>query len=300
MRLGVRFKMARIGLTIIFLGVYMYYCGECAAEVKNVGCPLSVYKEEITDEAELKLALENLADDGIEWNCHEAMYFLYLQRDEIQNFLVVNAPTLDWQGQEAVLRILCEVPNFIPDEKFVRLIFERLHDQRELFLTAHHSTHYDFIEYLQIHSKKFADLLASQIYSDNVFVQWAVTHILAEADLFEQYRDRYTQKVIAQIITNFRSDNISYNATYTARICLLVGEPCLPALRKEMIEGDAQSKKLASLIREVIVNKSSRARGDINMIGSITSTYLRGSLCPLSRILIPRKPRFLKKEGSRV
>lgn len=245
---------------------------------------------------ELRLALDNLADDDRDWNCHEAMYFLYLQRDEIKDFLMMNAPALAWQGQEAVLRILCEVSSFVPDEKFARLMLERLHDQRELGLRPHHSTHYDFIMYLQLHAERFAELLASQISSDSLFVQWVATHILSEANLLDQYRDRYTQEVIARVVSNLSNDDVSYNGAFAVRICLVLGEQCLPVLQKALADGDSQSKRLASLLVEVIVTKSDRARGDINVICPIESSVMKQGYRPLSEILIHRTPSFLEKK----
>ena len=246
--------------------------------------------------AELRLALDNLADDDKDWNCHEAMYFLYLQCDEIKDFLMMNAPALDWQGQEAVLRILCEANSFIPDERFARLVLERLHDQRELGLRPHHSTHYDFIMYLQLHTERFAELLASQVSSDSLFVQWVATHILSEANLLDQYRDRYTQEVIARVVTNLSNDDVSYNSAFAVRICLVLGKQCLPALQRALADGDSQSKRLASLLVEVIATKSDRARGDINVICPIKSSHLQRGFRPLSEVLVRRKPSFLDRK----
>ena len=245
-------------------------------------------------ERELDLALQNLADDEVKWNCHQAMYYLYERRAQIKDTLVSRLDGLDWQGQEAVMRILCETASFEPDARFVNLVFSRLHSGSELDLGPHHSTHYDFIIYLTSHARPFSREIGMQVRSKDLVVQWAATYILAKAQLLGGCESYDSQAMMSDILANLKDDRVCFNAAYTVRICLLLGSRCLPALRDIMKGGDNQSYQLARLLIDAIAKRSKNAVEQINAVCPVESGFMSRGLMPLPEIIGHPEPRFLK------
>ncbi|MFA5363358.1 MAG: hypothetical protein WC335_09025 [Candidatus Omnitrophota bacterium] len=206
-------------------------------------------EQSIAISEDVRKALDNLKDDNLTMNCAEATKYLYRQKEKIVDILVNALPSLDWQGQDVVLKILTEIKTYTPNESVIRLMLERIKDERSPNIRDSHDIyHYDYIPYIGKYAGNFKPLLKSYIKVDNIRQLWAVTHILAKNKILDEMKASYSPEVMDFVIKNLRDDNIEMNASYSARILFLIGKDSIPFLKKEIEQGDAQSKGIAEVL----------------------------------------------------
>ncbi|MBF0478283.1 MAG: hypothetical protein HQL26_02260 [Candidatus Omnitrophica bacterium] len=232
----------------IVIGLILFLCFQIAI-VKaepNISIPEDIFK-----------ALDNLKDDNLQLNCTEAALYLYDRREKIVDILINVLPKLDWQGQDVILKILTETETYSPNEYIIKLMLERIKDERSPNIrNAHDIYHYDYIPYIRKYAKQFKDELRTYIKIGNIRQLWVVTHILVKENIFDEISDAYSPKLMNFVIKNLRDDNIDMNASYSARICFLIGKNSLPYLKQEVKDGDAQSKEIAkTLVRYISENR---------------------------------------------
>lgn len=144
---------------------------------------------------DVRKALDNLKNDDLKMNCVEATKYLYERREKIVDILVNSLPDLDWQGQDVVLKMLTETESYSPDESVIKLMLERIKDERSPNIRDSHDIyHYDYIPYIGKYAPKFKDVLKFYIKTGNVRQLWAVTHILAKAKILDEMKESYSLK----------------------------------------------------------------------------------------------------------
>jgi hypothetical protein len=207
--------------------------------------------------ADIQMALDNLKDDNFKMNCVEAAKYLYERREDIMDILSSSLPTLDWQGQNVVLKILTETKSFKPDKEFIKLMLEQINDGGRAEITnSHDMWDYDYILYLEDYTDEFKDLFKSYIKSDNIKQLWVVTRLFSKSNLLNEMKNRYTPEVMNFVVTNLRNDDIPNNAAYASRICFMLGKGSVPYLEKETQLGDSQSKQIAKIVLRLIAEET--------------------------------------------
>jgi len=231
--------------------------------------------------------LRDLQDDNTPWNCSQAMAYLYDQRDSLADKIRMAIPTSDWQGQLALIRILCETKSFQPDDDFLGLVVDKLCEGRTLFLAAHYSTKHELAAYL-IHCginrpEKLTALLKPKIPHADLESLWLIAHILDRLGTLQEVADSFTPEVLVYVISNLRDDSAPYNATFAVRTCLLLREKVVPNLIAESEQGDGQSRKLSSLLLSAM-GGNGQALGEINSLCPLGSPHLKRGIQPLPDI----------------
>lgn len=218
-------------------------------------CPFVLADDSIPKD--IQKSFNNLQDDNLERNCIEATRYLYERREGIVDILRDVLPELDWQSQDVVLKILTETEAYRPDEGFVKIMLERIKDNRSPMIREMHDIwHYDYILYLEDYVKELKDLLKTYIKSGNARQLWAITYLFSKKKILNEMEQCYTLEVMDFVIVSLRDDNIEDNQLYASRICLLIGEKSIPFLKKELKTGDNQSKPIAKAIINTMLRKN--------------------------------------------
>ena len=76
--------------------------------------------------AEVRSAFKNLRSDHIKHNCGHAMAWLFAHRDALRDQMLQELYVTDPQGRDALLFVLFNTESFVPDDRFRRLVIDRL------------------------------------------------------------------------------------------------------------------------------------------------------------------------------
>lgn len=288
----------------LVIGIILPIIFGCASEKKS-GQSLTIPPVPVPEISELDrenaiIAIENLKDDSTKWNCHDAMRYLYLRREQLTPILIENLNYPDSQVQQALIRTLCETETFKPDESFIRRILDQLENQFTLDLQAHHSIKYDFIGYLAFKSSEFHDVIASYLNKKDIFIVYAVTHSLNAGGMLNEHLSEYNKEVMSFITGNLLKTDIPYGKSYSVRICFMLGDHSVPYLRQFIKDYAVDKNDLPELVLRQIVEPDKKWLDKIREHGCIIeSYYLRKSpeypygFVPLSDVLSKRSPHFL-------
>jgi hypothetical protein len=69
---------------------------------------------------EVRRKFLDLRDDKVPHNCERATEWLFPQRERLKDDLVDELYKTDWQGRDAICRILFKTSSFVPDDRFTR------------------------------------------------------------------------------------------------------------------------------------------------------------------------------------
>lgn len=288
----------------LLIAFFLFIIPGCATEKKNEQTtnhsPVSVVEISELDRENAIIAIENLKDDSTKWNCHDAMRYLYLRREQLTPIIVKNLDYPDSQVKQALLRILCETETFKPDESFIRRVLAQLENPFTLDIMAHHSIKYDFIGYLAYKSPEFHNVIASYLNKKDILIVYAITYSLNSGGMLNEHLSEYNQEVMSFITSNLLKTDIPYGKSYAVRICFMLGDYSVPYLR-ELVKDEAIDKNaLTELVLRQIVEPDKKWLDKIREQDCVLeSYYLRKSpeypngFVPLSDVLSRRKPHFL-------
>src|ERR1700736_4413881 len=79
---------------------------------------------------QIRQAFLDLREDQIKYNCSRATYWLYKHRDSLRDQVLDELyRTNDPQARDALLLVLFNTTSFNPDERFARLVVQRLREE---------------------------------------------------------------------------------------------------------------------------------------------------------------------------
>jgi hypothetical protein len=210
---------------------------------------------------EVTRALAGLRNDQQKHNCGDAISLLYPRREELKDALVDELYRTDPQGVSSILFILFNTKSFTPDERFIRLMMQRLpphqsHDVNyagtcDLPLSPRgpdgkRSEIVDRWEYVDAHFDLFEPVLTAQISTTkDSWMLWATAWLYKKRGIFETKVDLFTPDVLAVAAANLANDQVPWNASGAIRLFLIMGERSVPALRAATRASDAQARYFA-------------------------------------------------------
>jgi hypothetical protein len=233
-------------------------------------------------DAEVNSAFKNLRSDHIKHNCGHAMAWLYAHRDALKDQMVQELYVTDPQGRDALLFVLFNTESFVPDDRFRRLVIDRLAREDEdvgngdiedfthgLPLGQYRgnglSAHWTAWDYIDGHFSFFAPLLQDVISkSDSMFAVWGSTWLLAKHRTLNKNLSLFTSAVMERIAVNLKNDNIRYNAGQAVRVFLLIGRTGIPTLQSSAKSSDNQMASLSRALIDAILYGKHEAFGYMN------------------------------------
>jgi hypothetical protein len=236
--------------------------------------------------AEVRSAFKNLRSDHIKHNCGHAMAWLFAHREALKDQMLQELYVTDPQGRDALLIVLFKTESFVPDDRFRRLVVDRLTredkdvrradiedftggllgDRRDEWFSAH----WRAWTYIDDHFSEFEPLLCDLISkSDDMFAVWGATWIVAKYRKLDENRSLFSDAVMERIVGNLKNDHIPYNASQAVRVFLLLGKYSIPTLQHSARSSDNQQASLSRALIDAILHGKHEAFGYINAEANI-------------------------------
>jgi hypothetical protein len=246
--------------------------------------------------AEVRSAFKNLRSDHIKHNCGRAMAWLFAHRDALKDQMLQELYVTDPQGHDALLIVLFKTDSFVPDDRFRRLVIDRLtredkdvrkgdiedftggllEDRRDGGIF---SAHWRAWTYIDDHFSEFEPLLRDVISkSDNMFAVWGATWLLAEHGELNKNLGLFSRSVMERIDSNLINDRIRFNASQAVRVFLLLGKYGIPTLQRSAGSSDNQQASLSRALIDAILHGKHEAFGYINAEANINRTPTKEAL----------------------
>ncbi len=238
---------------------------------------------------EVRRAFANIRSDENPNNGCEAAAWLYRHRATLKDQLLAEMYRSDRQGRDALLIVLFRTESFVPDPRFVRFVVTRLAEQNKYVgnndlnapaageLQDDHTegAHHLAWKFIEGHLDLFEPLLLEQIgRTADLWVVWSTAWVWKKRGLLERRTAVFTPEVLARIAANLRNDNTEFNASWAARLFLLLGNQGLPALRTAATSTDAQQSSLAKALIDAITKGNRRAFGYLSSkVGLAVAPY---------------------------
>jgi hypothetical protein len=232
--------------------------------------------------AEVRSAFKNLRSDHIKHNCGHALAWLYAHREALKDQMLQELYVTDPQGRDALLLVLFNTESFVPDDRFRRLVIDRLTREdtevkngivedftgglpignRE---SVGLSAHWGAWDYIDRHFSEFEPLLKALISdSTSMFAVWGSTWLLAKHHELNKNLSLFSQTVLERIANNLKNDNIPYNAGQAVRVFLLLGRTGIPVLQSCARSSDNQMASLSQALIDAILYGKHEAFGYMN------------------------------------
>lgn len=210
------------------------------------------------------------------------MAWLFAHRDALRDQMLQELYVTDPQGRDALLFVLFNTESFVPDDRFRRLVIDRLtredNDVRngdiEDFTKglpivndrgSGLSAHWMAWDYIDRHFSEFEPLLKDLIsQSDRMFAVWGSTWLLAKHRELTKNLSLFSPAVMERVAANLKNDDIDYNAGQAVRVFLLLGKHCIPTLQSSATSSDNQKASLSRALIDAILYGKREAFGYMN------------------------------------
>ena len=225
-------------------------------------------------ESELRQAFVDIRDDHVRYNCCRATYWLYINREKLRNQILEELyRTNDAQARDALLSVLLLSDTYNPDERFARLLLQRLRTgDPNLYVSLPEDAPAD--AKAQLENDKFGDpvwlfinahyaffepFLKAEIASSDcgMFELWATAWLMKKRGVLSENDHLFTEDVLRRAADHLKDDKQGYNASQAARLFLLFPKKSLPVLARLTESTDIQQRSLARALIDAI-NKGSR------------------------------------------
>jgi hypothetical protein len=231
---------------------------------------------------EVRSAFKNLRSDHIKHNCGHAMAWLYAHREALKDQMLQELYLTDPQGRDALLLVLFNTESFVPDDRFRRLVIERLiNEDTEVgngdiedftgglpiaqYRGKGLSAHWTAWNYIDRHFSEFEPLVQELISKSNsMFAVWGSAWLLAKHHELNKNLSLFSQTVLERIAENLKNDNIPYNAGQAVRVFLLLGRTGIPTLQNCARSSDNQMASLSRALIDAILYGKHEAFGYMN------------------------------------
>jgi hypothetical protein len=232
--------------------------------------------------AEVRAAFKNLRSDHIKHNCGHAVAWLFAHRDALRDQMLQELYVTDPQGRDALLFVLFNTESFVPDDRFRRLVSDRLtredndvrngdiEDLTKGFPIGNReglglSAHWAAWDYIDHHFSGFEPILKDLISeSDRMFVVWGSTWLLAKHRELIKSLSLFSPAVMERVAANLKNDAIKYNAGQAVRVFLLLGKHCISTLQSSATSSDNQMASLSRALIDAILYGKHEAFGYMN------------------------------------
>ena len=246
----------------------------------------------------VRQAFVDLKEDNIRYNCARATYWLYKHRDALRDQILTELyRTTDPQERDSLLLVLFETKTFQPNERFARLVAQRLREEDtrvpnlrfvlpsvdddgnvpdDLLSIAHRTAWY----YIDHHYELFEPILKSEIGQTNDMWQlWGIAWMMKLKGTLNDNAALFTPAAFRVAAENLKDDDKEYNASEAARFFLLLPDQGLPVLQEITQSSDPQENSLARELVDAITTGSRDAYGRINAQCDLTRG-LMGVIAP--------------------
>ena len=240
-------------------------------------------------ESEVRQAFVDIRDDHVRNNCCRATYWLYINREKLQKQILEELyRTNDAQARDALLSVLVFTDNYNPDERFARLLLQRLHTgDPKLYIGLPADAPPDAMAkftrnggdpvwvFIDAHYAFFEPLLKSEISSPDsgMFELWAIAWLMKKRGVLAENNELFTEDVLRRAGAHLKDDSADYNASQAARLFLIFPKKSLPVLAELTESTDIQQRSLARALIDAI------SKGSRDAFGFICTT------CTLSYVL---------------
>jgi hypothetical protein len=229
---------------------------------------------------EIRRAFTEIRSDDEPYNACAATMWLYVHREKLKDQLMAELYKTDRQGRDAILLVLYSTESFVPDQRFARFIMFRLGEHDKYVALGDiasgdgsRAAHISVWNFIEKHLALFEPLLVNQIDANgDLRAIWATAWLMKKRGIFSKYARRFTPEVLATAVANLRNDTEEYNASWAARLFLLLGDQSLPALREAANSQDTQQKNFARALIDAISKGSRRAVGYLGLRVDLMTT----------------------------
>ena len=218
--------------------------------------------------SEVRRAFANIRSDDIPGNACLALRWLGEHREQLKDQLLTELYKTDRQGRDAILIVLCGTASFVPDQRFAQFLMLRLgeHDKYVELHSLPDAAHIYAWDFVEKNFRLFEPLLVNQIDpKGDLRTIWATAWLMKKRGIFSMNARLFTPAVLAKAVANLRNDEVEYNASWAARLFLLLGDQGLPALREGASSRDSQQKYLCRALIDAISAGSRRAFGYLSL-----------------------------------
>lgn len=218
--------------------------------------------------SEVRRAFANIRSDDIPGNACVAFRWLDEHKEQLNDQLLTELYKTDRQGRDAILIVLYHTASFVPDQRFAQFLMFRLgeHDKYVALHALPGAAHIDAWDFIEKNFGLFEPLLVNQIGPEgDLRTIWATAWLMKKKGIFSMNARLFTPAVLAKAVANLRNDEVEYNASWAARLFLLLGDQGLPALREGASSHDSQQKYLCRALIDAISAGSRRAFGYLSL-----------------------------------
>jgi hypothetical protein len=230
------------------------------------------------NQSEVRQAFVDIRDDHVRNNCCRATYWLYINREKLRNQILEELyRTNDAQARDALLSVLLLWDTYNPDERFARLLLQRLHtgdpklfvglpkDAPEDAKAKFNSKGDPVWVFIDAHYAFFEPLLKAEIANadSSMFELWSIAWLMKKRGALAENSELFTENVLRRAGSNLKDDSEGYNASQAARLFLLFPKKSLPVLAELSQSTDIQQRSLARALTDAISKGSKDAFGFI-------------------------------------
>jgi len=217
--------------------------------------------------AEVRRAFADIRSDNVPHNCAHAAEWLLKFREELKEDLVAELYRTDRQGRDAILHVLFNTDSFQADERFIRFVFARMNEEHRYVTSgmifsqpsdrvAWSGSHWEAWRYIDEHFELFEPYVKEEIgKSESPFVLWAAAWLARRRGIMAEWGPLFTPEVMRRAMVFLKEDNVEYNASRAVRLCLLLGDQSIPALREIVGGKDRQASMLAKATIDALGGK---------------------------------------------